>query len=73
MILFKREYHRFIEVHPWSWMQAVSIFTFLTTSKWNPNDTDWKTPNQENAIFRNFPEFAINYPDSLLSYGNLHP
>ena len=24
-------------------------------------------------IFINFPEFAINYPDSLLSYGNLHP
>ena len=23
--------------------------------------------------FINFPEFAINYPDSLLSYGNLHP
>ena len=40
MILFKREYHRFIEVYHWSWMQAVSTFTFLTTSKWNPNDTD---------------------------------
>ena len=73
MILFKREYHRFIEVYHWSWMQAVSTFTFLTTSKWNPNDTDWKAPNQKNVIFINFPEFAINYPDSLLSYGNLHP
>ena len=50
MILFKREYHRFIEVYHWSWMQAVSTFTFLTTfctSKWNPNDTDWKAPNQK--------------------------
>ena len=33
MILFKREYHRVIEVYHWSWMQAVSTFTFLTTSK----------------------------------------
>ena len=46
MILFKREYHRFIEVYH-SWMQAVSTFTFLTSSKWNPNDTDWKAPNQK--------------------------
>ena len=47
MILFKHEYHHFIEVYHWSWMQAVSTFTFLTTSKWNPNDTDWKAPNQK--------------------------
>ena len=47
MILFKREYHRFIEVYHWSWMHAVSTFTFLTTRKWNPNDTDWKAPNQK--------------------------
>ena len=40
-------------------MQAGSTFTFLTTSKWNPNDTDWKAPNQKNVIFINFPEFAI--------------
>ena len=47
MILFKHEYHRVIEVYHCSWMQAVSTFTFLTTSKWNPNDTDWKAPNQK--------------------------
>ena len=47
MILFKREYHRFIEVYHWSWVQPVSTFTFLTTSKWNQNDIDWKAPNQK--------------------------
>ena len=47
MILFKREYHRVIEVCHWSWMEAVSTFTFLTTSEWNPNDTDWKAQNQK--------------------------
>ena len=76
MILFKREYHRFIEVYHWSWMQAVSTFTFLTTSKWNPLNVKWyrlKGTVSKNVIFINFPEFAINYPDSLLSYGILHP
>ena len=35
--------------------------------------TEIKGTESKNVIFINFPEFAINYPDSLLTYGNLHP
>ena len=35
--------------------------------------TEIKGTESKNVIFINFPEFVIIYPDSLLTYGNLHP
>ena len=60
MILFKREYHRVIEVYHWSWMQAVSTFTFLMPGGGGRHGHRWNW-------------LVHNYPDSLLSCGNLHP
>ena len=35
--------------------------------------TEIKGTESKNVIFINFPEFAIIYPNSLLTYGNLQP
>ena len=35
--------------------------------------TEIKGTGSKNVIFINFPEFAIIYPDSLLTYGNPQP
>ena len=46
---------------------------FIEVYHWSLMQAVSTFTESKKVIFINFPEFAINYPDSLLSYGNLHP